>query len=55
MNQCYRAKHYKITALPPEMTTGKQKRKTWIELLSPWLIVGGFIIAVGLLDAWIGG
>ena len=46
---------YKITALPPDVTVGKQKKKTWIELLSPYLIVVGFILFVMLCNGLIGG
>ena len=46
---------YKITALPPELSLNKPKNKTWRELLSPWLLVGGFVLLVALLNGMIGG
>jgi len=49
-----RDKH-KFTALPPEISVDKSKKETWTELLSPWLIVGGFVLAVALLNRLIGG
>ena len=50
-----RKKSNKFTALPSDMTVGKPKKKTWIELLDPWLIVGGFVLLYGLLNKLIGG
>lgn len=46
---------YIIESLPPELTTDKPKKKTWTELLSPWLISVGFIIFVAVLNGLIGG
>jgi hypothetical protein len=50
----YQNSDFKITTLPPELTLNKPKNKTWTELLSPWLIVGGFLLVYGLLNGWIG-
>lgn len=45
---------HKITALPPELTVDKPKKKSLAELLSPWLLTVGFVLFVALLNGLIG-
>ena len=54
-NSYYKRETVKISTLPSDMTVGKSKKKSWTELLSPWIIVFIIILAVGLLDGLIGG
>ena len=45
---------HKITALPPELSVDKPKKKTWSELLCPWLLTVGFVLFVAMLNGLIG-
>lgn len=45
---------HKITALPPELSVDKPKKKSIAESLSPWLLTVGFVLFVALLNGLIG-
>ena len=46
--------NHKFTALPPNCPVDKPKKKTWTELLSPWIIVTVFVLVVAFLNGLIG-